>query len=221
MTETYDYSVKLMDKTIKFRKWKVKDKTKFLNNTNDKKLIKEALVYDCLEDKKIALSEDEYNFMLIHIRETSLSDKVTYIFNCDSCGVDFEYEANLKEIITPEFKPYGDIISGKHIFTMGKIRNRDFYQDMMIAADGDEAKYLIDFISHIHAYNDQDGLTFEQLNNVINELDVDIFEKIFYQWENMRFKTNNTHDVACDNCGHKTLYEFDDLPGFFPTSWEY
>ena len=58
MTDTYDFSADLMGKKIKFRKWKVKDKKKFFENPNNVLKTKEALVYDCLEDKNIALSDD-------------------------------------------------------------------------------------------------------------------------------------------------------------------
>ena len=219
-TEKYEFSTKIRDVEVKYRKWKVKDKKKFINSDGNKKELREALVYDCIEDKKIALSEDEFKFLLIKIRETSLEDKVEYNFQCDKCSEEFHFVADLNEIMTAEYKPYDEIVVKNHIFKMGELKNREFYEDAMAIAESIDEKNLLDFILHIEAYNDGDGYTFNQLNDIINELDADVFEKIFLQWEEMRFKLNSVYEVICPHCNHGTYYEFDDMPGFFPASWD-
>lgn len=219
MEEKYEYSTKLRDTEIKFRKWKVKDKKKFLNSGEDKQALREALVYDCLEDKDIALSEEEYKYLLMKIRETSLEDKVHYTFKCVKCEQLYDFTADLNVIMSAEFLPYDDIIFKNHIFTMTDLRNREFYEGAITNADTPDEKYLIDFILHIGSYNDNDGYSFQQLNEIINELDADVFEKIISKWEDMRFKLNNVYEVQCPHCNNTEYFEFDDLPGFFPESW--
>lgn len=220
MSNVYQYTTKIRDKSVKFRKWKVKDKKKFQANKDNPVAFKEALVYDCLEDEKIALSEEEYRYMLMIIRDATLKDRITYTFNCENCEEDYDYEANLVEIMKPEFEPYGDIIVNDRIFTMGELRNRGHYEEVMAAFIGEEEqKDLIDFILHVHAYNDNDGLDFEEIFNIVNDLDIDEFEYIFVEWNKMKFKMDNVQEVVCPHCGNKELFEFDALPDFFPESW--
>ncbi len=219
MEEKYEYSAKIRDTEVKYRKWKVKDKKKFMNS-EDKRDLRDALVYDCLEDKTITLSEDEYKYILMKIRETSLEDKVHYTFKCVKCEQLYDFDADLNTIMSGEFLPYGDIIYKDHIFTMSSLKNREFYEGAIDAADSKDEKYLIDFILHINAYNDNDGYSFQQLNEIMNELDADVFEKIIVKWEEMRFKLNNIYEVQCPHCNNVELFEFDDLPGFFPESWD-
>jgi len=219
MTEKFDHLAKIRDKNIKFRKWKVKDKNKFLSANRDPKIIKEALVYDCLRDEKIALSEDEYKYLLMRIRAESLPNSISYTFRCDECLEEYDYTADLKQIMKPEFSKYGIVQSGIHSFEMTSIRNREFYDNVIGAYVNDEQKLLVDFILHIKSYNQNESLDFDGLNDIINNLDVDAFEDIFAQWEAMRFKVNNIHTVQCPHCKAQETYEFDDLPGFFPESW--
>jgi hypothetical protein len=218
--EVHNLTAKIRDKNIKYRKWKVKDKKKFIKNINDPVLIKESLVFDCIEDKKIGLSDDEYKYMLIKIRESSIPNPIKFTFTCDKCYKDFDYNANLNDIMCTTFKHYTDIVFKDHIFTMGEIQNREFYESAIATVPDNEEKYLVDFILHIKAYNDNNGFEFEEINEVVNNLDVDIFEEIFKKWEDMRFKIDNIHDVECLHCQNEMKFEFDDLPGFFPDSWD-
>lgn len=217
--EQFQFIAKIRDKNIKFRKWKVKDKNKFISAKDDQKSTKEALVYDCLQDKKIALSEDEYKYLLIKIRETSLPDKIHYVFECSSCKENFNYEADLVKIMHPQFQKYSKIEYAGHKFEITGVRNREFYDNAVLNCSNDEERFMIDFILHIKSYNDNDGLSFKDLNDIIDNLDVNDFENLYNQWEQMRFKVQGIADVKCPHCSEVEAYEFDDLPGFFPDSW--
>ena len=219
MTDIYDQEVKLRGKMIKFRKWKVKDKKKYLENINNIPVAREALIYDCLEDKKIALDEEELKFMIVQIRMASLSDPIQYSFVCEDCTSPYEFAANLKEIITLDGNSQGEIAFGNTVFEMGSILNKEFYQSMYLSAKTQDEKDLIDFMLHVKSFNGNDGFTFEMLNEFISEMDAIEFEKIFIQWQIMRTRVNNVGPVHCPHCGHEEWYEFDALPGFFPKSW--
>lgn len=218
--EQYEFSTKLRDKNIKFRKWKVKDKKKVQANKGNNIPIKQALVYDCLEDKKIGFNDDEYRYMLIKIREKSIGEDIDYVFTCSACEEDFDYTAHLPDVIKEKYKPYGDIKVNNHIFTMGWIQNREIYDQAISSVETYEELFFVDFIFHVKSYNDSEGYSFEDLYNIIDNFDVDVYEEIFTQWEKMSFKLNTINDVTCPHCGVKNVFEFDLLPGFFPKSWD-
>jgi len=215
-SENYDFSVQVRDKTINFRKWKVKDKKKFVENPGT---VKEALVYDCMENNQV-LDDEEYKFMLMRIRDASIKNSIGWLFHCDNCDNVFEYTADLTEIMVPEFLPYGELQSGNVTFMMQPICNQAYYDNKISEAQTPEESYIFDFVLHVNSYNDNDGMTFDSLIETINNMDLDVFEDIFSQWERMRFKVQNVHDVTCTNCKTTETYEFDDLPGFFPDSWD-
>lgn len=219
MTDIYDQEVKLRGKVIKFRKWKVKDKRKYLENIKDVPIARDALIYDCLEDKRLALDEEELKFMIVQIRMASLSDPIQYNFVCEGCSNPYEYYANLKEIISLDGTGVGELAEGNTVFEMGYTQNKDFYQSLYLAGANQDEKDLIDFMMHVKSFNGNDGFTFDMLSEFISEMDAVDFEKIFIKWQIMRARVNNVAPVNCPHCGHEEWYEFDALPGFFPQSW--
>lgn len=219
MTEIYDQEVKLRGKMIKFRKWKVKDKKKYLENIKDIPVAREALIYDCLEDKRIALDEEELKYMIVQIRNASIGDPIEYMFTCESCEEPYSYLANLKEIMTLEGNNTGEIAIGNTVFEMTNIQNKDFYQDMYLSAQSPEEKELVDFMLHVKSFNGNDGFTFDTLSEFISEMHVKEFEYVFDKWKEMRVQVDNISPVICPHCEHEEWYEFDALPGFFPQSW--
>jgi len=201
--------IKIRDKNLTVRKWKVSDKNKFVNGDKD------ALVYDCIESSDVVLSNEEYQYALINIRELSLSKTpVSYIFNCSSCKKDFDFDANLKEIFKLKFEPYGTLKSFSDTIEVGDILNKEFYYKNVI--NGNE---IADFIMHIKTINGNDCMSFEDMLEFINTMDVDSFECIWADWKKMKSTVTSTSNVQCPKCNSIELYEFDDLPGFFPTSW--
>jgi len=215
-----EFSVKIREKTLKVRKWKVKDRNAFLLcDSSDITGIQEALVYNCiLSDDKIALSDEEYKYVLCKIREKSIKTPIVYDMECSECKHEFEYNCVLTDVMKPVFKQYGLIKNFTDSFLMGSIRNRDFYNQKMLNATDAERDYF-DFILHIQSYNNNDAMTFDDIVQCINDLDVDAFENIFNEWNKMKFKIDNVHSVECPECEFSELYEFDDLPDFFPESW--
>lgn len=219
MTEVFDQEVKLRGKSIKFRKWKVKDKKKYLENIKNIPLAREALIYDCLEDKRIALDDEELKYMLIQIRMASLKDPIEYEFTCEKCKGAYDYSADLSQIVSMEGSNIATLVSGNTELEMSNITNKDFYQELFLSAKTYEAKELVDFMMHIKSVNGNDGFTFEQLNDMVSNMDAKDFEDIFEKWMDARQRVNNVGAVTCPHCGHEEWYEFDALPGFFPQSW--
>jgi len=219
MKEIYPLTANLKNKKIHFRKWKVKDKKEILKNKDNPEKLKTALVYNCLKDKNIVLTKEEYKYLLLQIRFASLKENIVYNFECKNCKSEFEYIANIDEIAKPKFSKENLITVGEHTFEMQRIQNREFYENSLLNVSEAEAD-LIEFIFSIKSYNSDDVFGFEELNEIINDLDIDIFSEIFSEWNRIKFRIDNVHSVKCPKCSHKTEYEFDYLPGFFPESWD-
>ena len=76
----FKFKIVIRDKTIEFRKWKVKDRKNLLQASNDVERRK-ALVYNCIKDQNIALDNEEFNFVLEKIRSVSVKLKSFKSFN--------------------------------------------------------------------------------------------------------------------------------------------
>ena len=75
--------IKLGNKELTIRKWKGRDKKKFMAAVNaellDEQEITNSLVYDCIEED-VALSDDEFKYMLSKIRAYSLGEDISIEF---------------------------------------------------------------------------------------------------------------------------------------------
>ena len=94
--ENFNNKVYLGNREIEFRKWKVKDKFAVINAKTDHQL-KQALVYNCLKDKSICLDKNEFEYMLLQIRQASMSQKYKLEIECSECGKKFDYTFNAIE----------------------------------------------------------------------------------------------------------------------------
>lgn len=221
----YPYSLNLRDRELKFRAWKVIDKENLENASTlyDKR---KALVYNCLEKPDTPLDMNEYQYVLLQIRNKTLKHyEVQYNFICPKCFKEYAYIANLDDIIKPEFKPYKTIKTDNYVIELQDICNQNFYESLMQKIeesdiqDKENQKFLIDFILHIKTFNNSIDFNAEKILNVINNMNVEEFESIIMQYNDMKFKLNNINIVECPYCNHKETMEFDSIPNFFPISW--
>jgi len=208
------------NRTINFRKWKVKDKKKYLNalredNLND---IQDALVYDCLEDKNIVLDADEYKYILTQIRIHTFGNDITVEMHCDSCNTDFNYDINLADSYRQSFNPIEEIKSKNYVFKIGNIKNKEEFNAKYADCLTIEQGIYTEFIYKIDSI-DGENLSIEEIEEIMDELDADEAEEIFSIFVKNKFKIDNTNDICCPNCSNVETYEFDDFPGFFPLSW--
>lgn len=210
----FDKEIKLNNNIVKARKWKAKDKFEF------KKIIKnengsfsDILVYNCL-DKKIALSEEEYKYVLTQIRCHSLGETIKLEFYCEHCESRFSTELNLNDLIKPIISNKDIIQTEKHIIQLGEVINPEFYKKVILQAPAE-----LDFYLRIKTINDNECFSIESVVNYFNEMDIDEFESIMEQWEEIKFKVDDIVEVKCTNCEEPKKYKFDEIPGFFPESW--
>lgn len=205
----------LGEKTITIRKWKGKDKKKFVNSLRvknpDKKQIMDALVYDCIEED-VVLSAEEFRYVLSRIRAESLGEKFSVEFYCEECGSLFKKDFELKNTITFTYKPLKEIKVKDTTIKFGPIRNKDFYINK-VSEDPD-----YDFMLRIESFNGDNTFTLAELEEKIDDLDLDILEEILRKYEESIFKVHDINTVKC-NCGNELTYKFDSIPEFFPDAW--
>lgn len=215
----YPYSLKIRDKEIKFRKWKVKDKKNFLEalKNSDEQGI-ERIVFDCIE-KPVPLTAEEFKYVMMNIRAESIPDNLNFTIECSNCGKDYDYNTPVLEILTPNYKPFGLIKSGNVTLKMGEIPNKEYYEDAIRQCSSEEQKMFVDFLYHVKELNGSDAFTFDELFEYINDLDILVGEEIFNQWEEMRFTFDDLKQIECPHCKNPDFIRFDELYGFFPDSW--
>lgn len=216
----YNHNIKIHGKEIKFRKWKVKDKKNFvkaMKSGNADEI--NNIVFDCLEDRNIPLSEDEMKYILLHIRSVSLGSELSFNIDCMYCEKPYVYSGNIFDIMKPSWEDYGKIKVGDVQFDMGEIPNKEYYDDSINQCNTPEEKHFIDFLYHVKKLNGSDAFTFDSLFEYVNNLDLDIGEVVFNQWEQMRLSFNNVVDIKCPHCEEINAVEFDQLHGFFPEEW--
>lgn len=216
--DNFNNQIILNNKVIKFRKWKVKDKFA-LEQSKTKEEIRNALVYNCLENPKTILDETEYEYVLSCIRDKSLNKPSTYTFTCDECEEDFNHEVKVSEITKVDFNGYKPIQTKNFKIELQDIQNRQFYEDKMSSKSKTELMYF-DFILHIKSINDDDTLTFDKILEIFNELDVDEFEEIVSKWNEIKMKLVKIEEIECPHCHTKMKVEYDTISrDFFPNLW--
>lgn len=205
------------DKLLTISKWKGKTKKEFIKEISKSKdeysdsRIQDILVYSCIEEN-VVLTEDEFRFVLSRIRAFSLGEEINIEFYCPKCEETFEKTYNISDIIKSEYKELKTInVQGIKI-QLTNIKNKEFFYKKI------QEDNIYEFLLKIESFNDDDTLTLEQLEEKLEELDIDVLENILEIYEDHKFKINDLNEVQCE-CGNKMLFEFDELPGFFPENW--
>lgn len=212
--------IKVGDKILTARKWKGKDKKKFLQTIQKENIDPEdlqntllnALVYDCIEED-VVLSLEEFRYVLTRIRAESLGEDIHFQFYCKKCDKVFNKTYQLKDIIRYSFKELKSIkVQNIHI-ELGDVQNKEIYMNLI------EKDEIYDFILRINSINGNDAFTLDELEEIIDNIDIDILEEIMEIWEASKFKIQDVNEVQCEHCSDIQIYEFDDLPDFFPSKW--
>lgn len=218
--ETMDFK----GKKLKFRKWKAKDRKEFIKNLKkaeklDEKELTKHLVYNCLENKDICLTVDEFKYVLSRIRASTIGESIEFNLNCSSCNEDYVINKDLKNILKQQYKKYKPIKVQDIEIELSDVKNKDFYLKTIDNIETEEEYYLIDFLFHIEKINENDTFKFEDLINYFDNLELDVFDEIMNQWNAIKFKIDDVAEVECPHCKNVQKYKFDDLPGFFPETW--
>ena len=211
--------LKIGSNEVTIRKWKAKEKKAFLSTIKKGEsldTLQDVLVYGCIEEK-VVFNADEFKYAITKIREFSLGSNIELEFYCNSCKSKFLDTIKLEEVVKPIYSNKKNISTKNYEIKIGTIRNIDFYNKTIKENPSEEKDY--DFYLRIESINDNDCLTLAEIVELFNNMDIDEFDSIFEQWEDIRFKIDDTKEVKCKKCSSSVVYSFDEIPGFFPTNW--
>jgi len=205
--------VDLGHRIINIRKWKGKDRKNFKkaiqNEENTEKAIIDSLVLNCIEGTH-AFSPAEIQYLFVKIREISISDTVNFEYTCKACKKENKEVLKISDIQRMNFKPWGEVNGVK----FGNIVNSKFYNENK--DEEDDCKTLAFYTESINGEIDK---TFDEVVEYFEEMDIDKFDEIYEEFLKESFTLDTELKLICKKCGNEQVYEFDEIPGFFPDSW--
>lgn len=212
-------------RTLHIRKWKVFDKKSLDKATN---LIQKrfALVYNCIKENDVVLDMEEYTYVLSCIRDYSIHEPLALEFNCTKCNGEVQEFYDIEDCLSVSGSSDFTITTECMKFVLGKVDNKE-YEYMVSSSITSLEKYLYDFIYHVKSYtvNDKtytvnDNESIESLKVILENLDVDVFDSIYREFETSKFKAYTLVYCDCPHCQKEHLFSFTDLSDFFPKSWK-
>lgn len=217
-TESFPIEIQIGLKTLKVRKWKAKDRKNFKKLSQKEKdisdVIKKTLVYSCLENKYIPLTEQEIEYLFIQLRKISISDEFDFTYTCDNCEFKNTITLKIDDVSKPVFNSYTPIKSKNYEIVLQDIQNKDFYEK-----NKDEFDDVKEIAFRIYSINGDNTKGFNEIIEIFNEMEINEFDYIYEEFQKMNFNIDNTHAVKCSNCNEYTFFEFDEIQNFFPESW--
>ena len=208
--------IKVGEKTLNINKWKGKTKKDFIRIFQQEEPnefeVMETIVYSCI-DENVVLSADEFRYVLSRIRAISIGEEINMEFFCDKCGKVFSETLKLDEILKTSYIKLDEInIEGARI-KLGPVKNKELYQKY-VEEDSDN-----DLLMRVERINGNSSFSFQELQEIFENLDVDVLEEVMRIYNEHKFKLNDVNTITCKHCKHEMVFEFDELPGFFPDSW--
>lgn len=227
--EKFDREIKFKDDKIAFsRKWKVKDRRKLKELLIEKGEsitpidIAGVLVFPCLKDSNILLTEEELKYALTEIRAHSISEDFTFKFICsnESCREENEQVIRISEINKAKYLPWSPVnIDGVEI-EFGELCTPKFYYDKLYDAKTPEERFIIDLALHIVRVDTFEGvIKFEDMIAEFDNMDTEFQDEIIKEYKKQRFSQDNIKECTCSKCGTTQAFMFDEIPDFFPPSW--
>ena len=221
-SDTYK-SLKLGNRVINVRNWKVRDRIKLkdlLKDTPSEKrqqeIILDTLVYNCVEGK-VALNEDELEYLFAQLRINSIGDEINFKYTCPNldCNEQVEMKLRISEIYKPKFKKLGSITVGNISLELQEIQNIEYYNRKMKEST---TPSLTDLVLHIKTLNSEQKSE-NQILHIFEELDTKDMDSILDKWDTMRFTLDRVNSLKCPYCGKEEEFEFDEIPDILPQTW--
>jgi len=226
--ESYSKEVKLRkDKVVHLRKWKAKDRKRFRNVIEEKGEnlsvtdISMALVFPCILEKNILLTEEEIKYISTVLREISISETFDFEFYCtdENCENDNKVTLRIEDVNKPKYSEWGEVEINGGFITFGERVKPDFYYKAIYDAKTQFDKELVDLTLHIIKVEQDDTKTFPEMLELLDNLDTDVMDKIVEEFNKQRFVQDSEHSLKCSKCGKEHNFIFDEIEGFFPETW--
>ena len=216
-------NIKLGNRNIKVRNWKVKDRDEF------KKLIKNAVTQEDVDDARyktllfnvleneIALNKDEMEYLFLLLRARNIGEKIIHKFKCDECNKIAEVELKILDILKVKFGSISNINRENFIIELQDVQNAEFYNNKIKSS---ESPLLDDLILHIKSINGDETKGFDEIKKISEEQDVQFIDNILDEFEEMIFRiTSREKSVKCNHCKKSTTFMFDEIPNLIPSKW--
>lgn len=215
---SYPHELELNGKVIKYRKWKGKDKNKFLEMFKEVQNITlqntlKTLVDSCIEDSNQIFSPEEYKYLLSMIRQESLGDDMEVLVSCESCEHVYEYKYKITEVLRPKHSTLNSFKTQNQEVVFGGVRNKELYIKAM------EDNPQKDILYRVREVNSEDSFTMKELEDILMDLDVDEYDAILEYFNENKFLVMDEVPLECPKCGFVEDVSFDEIPDFFPDSW--
>lgn len=219
-----DYTIiNLGNKEIGYSGWKTKHRklfkekmTKLSNNSEKEETLKamfDSLVYPCL-DRKITLTPNELQYLLVLIRIKSLGDDLKIERGCKHCFQTFDYDFKLSEVFNPEI-PNKNEFKFKNVNFKLKVPDAEKYNRILFTSEFDDLKNLI---YHIETINNEE-YSIKDLVDVFEDFSTKDIDDLIELFNSTQLTINSTRIIACPICGKEEEYSFDDIPDFIPREW--
>lgn len=214
-------------KVVHLRKWKAKDRNRFKAVVEEKGDnlsaidISRTLVFPCIQEKDILLTEEEIKFISSVIREISISPEFNYTYVCtdDTCNKTNKVTIQIKDVNKPVSSPWAEVdINGGKI-TFGERVKPQFYYETLFKYKSEAERSTVDLAMHIVKVQDDDSMSFKEIITFLEDLDTDIIDKIQEEYNKQKFTQDNITELTCEACGKKQKFIFDEIDDFFPKTW--
>jgi len=226
--EIFDKEVKIRTgKVIHIRKWKAKDRNRFKAIVEEKGEnlsvldISRTLVFPCILEKNILLTEEEIKYVSNIIREISISPEFEFAFMCndDACGKLNEVKIKIQDVNKAKFNDWKEVEINGGFITFGEIVQPQFYYETLFNYKTEGERATADLAMHIVKVQDDDLKSFSEMMEFLESLDTDILDKIDEEYNKQRFVQDNSHSLRCKFCKKEQKFIFDEIEGFFPSTW--
>jgi len=207
------------NKTVTITPWKSKTKKEFIklfkkkeDKVNEQDII-DVLILPYIDKKEVYYSPDEIQFILITLREISITDEIKFSMDCDNeeCGKNFNIETNLGKISTYQESSYPvelNNVSWRDLPAKDSLTK-------MIAKYPDEPPRSISLLLHIESINGELISSFQQLINIVDDLSMKEGDKLEADYEKVSSRLDIKQNLTCTHCGFEKEYLFDIIPTFF------
>lgn len=215
--------IKLGNRTIKVRKWKVRDRNNFKEELKKEqgdgaelRALYRTLLFNVLETPT-ALNRDERDYLFLLLRCENLGDTVDFAYNCNKCNKTVDVKLKIKSLWKTKFGEVKDISVDNISLKFQDVQNVEFYNEKISNPDSSE---LDDLTLHVKSFNGDETLGYEQLMEKFNDLEISTMDKIFDEYEKFNFQiTTKIHEVTCPHCKNKEKFDFQEIPNIIPYKW--
>ena len=219
--EKYKYKVDLgNNKTVHYTNWTGKTKKVFnkLIETKGEDIsvddISETLIREYIQEQDIYLSPLEEQYLIVKIRDVSLSTKYTFVSECPNCSEVQEITDSTKNIFKFKKSKFPQKINGieyvdipsNSVFkkTVHEIQNSPTYDGLSTQAD-------IEIAMHLKI----DNKTPQEVMDYIDTLSLKEIEEILSNLSKISSDLKMGTEKTCKKCSQKGFFECDEIPNVF------